>query len=70
MKLDRRQLVRLQGKLERERDRILTDRRVIAENGGLPAQLIRELAEVDFASRAVAAEIDRRRPRLGYGSEA
>jgi hypothetical protein len=69
MKLDRLQLVRLQEKLDRERDRILADRRVSAENDRLPAQLIRDLAEVDFASRAVAAEIDRRRPRLGYGSE-
>ena len=35
----------------------------------LPAQVIRELADIDLAARAVAAELTRHTPRLGYGSE-
>jgi hypothetical protein len=70
MKMDREQLVRLQERLERERGRILADEAVSALIGRLPAQLIRELADIDIAARSVAAEITRRTPRLGFGSEA
>ncbi|HEY3912160.1 MAG TPA: hypothetical protein VGM07_20065 [Stellaceae bacterium] len=70
MKTDREKLVRLQQKLERERGRILAGQSVMAGTERLPSQLIRELAEIDFAAHAVAAELSRRTPRLGYGSEA
>lgn len=69
MKMDREELVRLQERLERERGRILADEGVSAVTGRLPAQLVRDLADIDVAARSVAAEITRRTPRLGYGSE-
>jgi hypothetical protein len=69
MKTDREKLVRLQERLERDRGRILADQRALATSDRLPAQLIRELADIDFAARAVAAELTRHTPRLGYGSE-
>lgn len=69
MTMDREELVRLQEKLERERGRILAGHRATAGSERVPTQLIRELAEIDFAAHAVAAELTRRTPRLGYGSE-
>lgn len=70
MKTDRDTLLRLQKRLETERGRLLAapGPQVVGEQ--LPARLIRELADIDIATRAVAAELARRTPRLGYGSEA
>ncbi len=70
MKMDREKLVRLQERLALERGRILAEKGAFALNERLPAQAIRELAEIDIAARSVAAEISRRTPRLGHGSEA
>jgi len=70
MKTQRETLVRLQDRIEQERGRILADHQALRANGRLPAQLIHELAELDIAARAVAAEITRHSPRLGFGSEA
>jgi hypothetical protein len=67
--MNRKNLERLQEKLEQERARMLADPHVITAGEHLPRQLIRELAEIDSATRAVAAELARRRPRVGYGSE-
>jgi hypothetical protein len=69
MKMDRETLVRLQDKLAKERGRILADPRSLMASERIPQQMIRELADIDFAARAVAAELARHRPRLGYGSE-
>jgi hypothetical protein len=68
VKNDRENLVRLQNSLEQERARILANRSAVAAGKGLSAQTIRELAEIDVAARAVAAELARHTPRLGYGS--
>jgi hypothetical protein len=69
MKMDHEQLASLQKRLAKERARILANQGELLESGELPAQLIRELADIDFAARAVAAELDRHTPHLGYGSE-
>lgn len=69
MKTDRNTLVRLQKTLEAERGRLLAAPSAHALGERLPARVIRELAEIDVAARAVAAELARRTPRLGYGSE-
>jgi hypothetical protein len=68
MTMDREKLLRLQRKLEQERGRILAGPRAAGTNDRLSPQLIRELADIDVAARAVAAELSRRTPRLGYGS--
>jgi hypothetical protein len=68
--MNRESLERLQEKLEQERARVLADPNVLSAGEHLPRQLIRELAEIDSATRAVTAELARRRPRVGYGSEA
>ncbi|MGH7047076.1 MAG: hypothetical protein ACREE2_11895 [Stellaceae bacterium] len=70
MKMQREKLERLQHRLVQERGRILAEQGGLAVTGRLPAQLLRELADLDIAARAVAAEITRHSPRLGYGSEA
>jgi len=67
--IDREQLVRLYERLETERGRILAEQRSLAESERPPAQLIRDLADIEGAVRAVAAEIARHTPRLGYGTE-
>jgi hypothetical protein len=67
MKMDHEKLVRLQERLEKERGRILADQSALAASERLPAQLIRELADIDCAARAVAAELARHAARLGYG---
>lgn len=67
--MDRESLQRLQERLVEERVRVLADPDARIAGGHLPRQLIRELAEIDSATRAVAAELARRRPRVGYGSE-
>jgi hypothetical protein len=67
--MDRESLQRLQEKLVEERARVLADPNVLTGDQHLPRQLIRELAEIDSATHAVAAELARRRPRVGYGSE-
>jgi hypothetical protein len=69
VKMDRETLVRLQVKLAKERGRILADPGPLTASERIPQQMIRELADIDFAARAVAAELARHRPRLGYGSE-
>jgi hypothetical protein len=68
MMFDRDRLVRLQQKLEQERGRILTAPRVVGASERLSPQLIRELADIDVVARAIAAELARHTPRLGYGS--
>jgi hypothetical protein len=68
--MNREKLERLQEKLEQERARVLAGSDTPTANEHLPLQLIRELAEIDSASRAVAAELARHIPRVGYGSEA
>ncbi|HXC88958.1 MAG TPA: hypothetical protein VNV18_02230 [Stellaceae bacterium] len=68
MKTEREKLVRLQASLETERGRILAGHSARATER-LPAHVIRELADIDLAARAVAAELTRHAPRLGYGSE-
>lgn len=68
--MDRENLERLQERLQEERARMLADPSMLSAGEHLPRQLIRELAELDSATRAVAAELARRRPRVGYGSEA
>ncbi len=69
MKMDREKLVRLLERLEKERGRILADQSTLLAGERLPAQLmlIRELADIDVAARAIAAELARHTPRLGYG---
>jgi hypothetical protein len=69
MKTDRNKLLGLQKRLEEERGRILADPDALAAGERLPARLIRELADIDLATRAVAAELARHTPRRGYGSE-
>ena len=69
MKTDRNALLRLQKRLEEERGRLLAIPDALAAGERLPQRLIRELADLDLAARAVAAELARRTPRLGYGSE-
>lgn len=69
MKTKREQLMLLQEQLAVERGRILADTSAFAGRNRLPAQLIRALADIDSAARAVAAELARHMPRLGYGSE-
>jgi hypothetical protein len=70
MKTNRENLVRLQERLENERARILADQSWVAASERLPSRLIRELADIEFAAHAVAAELTRQTPRLGHGSEA
>jgi hypothetical protein len=67
---DRQKLVQLQKKLEQERGRIIANRSALPAGGGLPGEMIRELADIEVAARAVAAELARHSPRLGYGSVA
>jgi hypothetical protein len=67
--MGRENLQRLQEKLVEERARVLGEQNALTAGEHLPRQLIRELAEIDSATRAVAAELARRRPRVGYGSE-
>ncbi len=67
--MGRESLQRLQERLVEERARVLADPNALTAGEHLPRQLIRELAEIDSATRAVAAELARRRPRVGYGSE-
>lgn len=69
MKTDRDRLLRLQKRLEAERGRLLAAPGPQAMGERLPARVIRELADIDIAARAVAAELARHTPRLGYGSE-
>jgi hypothetical protein len=69
MTIDREQLVRLYERLETERGRILADQRTLEECERLPAQLIRDLADIEGAARAVATEIARHTPQVGYGAE-
>lgn len=69
MKTDRDTLLRLQKRLETERGRLLAAPIPSPAGERLPARVIRELADIDIAARAVAAELARRTPRLGYGSE-
>jgi hypothetical protein len=68
MTFDRDRLVRLQQNLEQERGRILARPRIAGANERLSPQLIRELADIEVVARAVAAELARHTPRLGYGS--
>jgi hypothetical protein len=68
--MDREELLRLHETLVEERARILADPSAHAPGGRLPPQLIRELADIDSATRAVAAELARHIPKVGYGSEA
>jgi hypothetical protein len=63
--MNREQLLRLQERLAQERARILADPSADAEGERVPSQLIRELAEIDSASRAVAAELARHPPKAG-----
>ena len=67
--MSRKSLQRLQERLVEERARVLADPNVLTSGEHLPPQLIRELAEIDSATRAVAAELARRSARVGYGSE-
>jgi hypothetical protein len=67
--MNREMLMRFHKKLLRQRERILADQAALASEQP-PHELIRELAEVDAATRAVGAELARRTPRVGYGSEA
>jgi hypothetical protein len=67
--MGRENLQRLQERLMEKRARMLADPNALTAGEYLPQQLIRELAEIDSATRAVAAELARRRPRVGYGSE-
>ena len=69
MTMDRKKLVHLHERLETERRRILADQTALAESERLPARLIRELADIEGAARAVAAEIGRHTPKVGYGGE-
>jgi hypothetical protein len=69
MKTNRETLARLQASLENQRGRILAGQSAARASERLPAQVIRELADIDLAARAVAAELTRHTPRLGYGSE-
>ncbi len=69
MKMDREKLVRLLERLEKERGRILADQSALSANERLPAQLISDLADIDCAVRAVAAEPAQHTPRLGYSPE-
>ena len=66
--MNRETLVHLQESLVRERERILADQSAVASDRPA-ATLIRELAEIDSATRAVTAELARHTPRVGYGSE-
>lgn len=68
METNRDNLVRLQATLERQRQRILTSHAAYPGSDRVPAHVIRELADIDLAARAVAAELTRHTPRLGYGS--
>lgn len=68
MEFDRDRLVRLQQKLEQERRRILAGPRIVGSSDRISPQLVRELADIDVVARAVAAELARHSPRLGYGS--
>ncbi len=61
--MNREQLLRLQERLVEERARILADPSAHAAGERVPSQLIHELAEIDSASRAVAAELARHRPK-------
>jgi hypothetical protein len=67
--MNREKLFRLHERLVEERARILADPSAHAAGDRLPPQLIRELADIDSATRAVAAELDRHTPKVGYGSE-
>jgi hypothetical protein len=67
---DRQKLMQLQKKLEQERGRIIANRSVLPTDNSLPTQVVRELADIELAARAVAAELARHSPRLGYGSVA
>lgn len=66
MEVDCEKLVRLQEIGEAAR-RILADQSTLLAGERLPAQLIRELADIDVAARAIAAELARHTSRLGYG---
>ncbi|HUC09898.1 MAG TPA: hypothetical protein VL985_05675 [Stellaceae bacterium] len=68
MNMNREKLLRLQRKLEHERGRILAGSRTTGAGDQLSPQLIREIADIDVAARAVAAELSLHTPRLGYGS--
>jgi hypothetical protein len=68
--MNREKLFRLHERLVEERARILADPSAHAAGDRLPPQLIRELADIDSATRAVAAELDRHTPKVGYGSDA
>jgi hypothetical protein len=69
MKTEREKLMRLQEIAEKERGRILADQSTLEAREKLPEQLIRELADVDLAAHAIAAELTRHTPRPGRGSE-
>jgi hypothetical protein len=63
------ELLHLQERLVEERARILADPSAHVVGERLRPQLIRELAEIDSATRAVAAELARHTPSVGHGSE-
>jgi hypothetical protein len=67
--MEQEKLVQLHERLQAERRRILGNSTAIAESESLPAGLIRELADIEGAARAVAAEIARHSPKVGYGGE-
>jgi hypothetical protein len=65
--MNREQLLRLQERLVGERARLLADPRAHAADEPVPPQLIRQLAEIDSATRAVVAELARHPPEAGQG---
>jgi hypothetical protein len=67
--MNREKLTRLHKRLVEERARVLGDPSAHAAGDRLPPQQVRELADIDGATRAVAAELDRHTPKVGYGSE-
>jgi hypothetical protein len=69
LETNREDLLRLQERLVEERARILADPNAHMAGERLPPQLISKLAEIDSATRAVAAELARHIPSVGRGSE-
>jgi hypothetical protein len=67
--MEREQLLRLQERLVEERSRILADPNAHAAGDRPSPQLIRQLAEIDSATRAVTAELARHPPTTGQGLE-
>lgn len=69
MPTDREKLVQIHERFETERRRILADPAMLADGERVPPRLIRKLADIDGAARAVAAEIARHTPKVGSGGE-